>query len=707
MNGSHPDRVMEFYISPAGKDRWSGRLPEPNEDDTDGPFASIKGAQTHLRYLKTRPRQLATPHTVAGIAGPVVVWLRDGRYPVTGPILFDPEDSIPVTYAAFPGETPVIDGGVHITDWEVTEMNGRTAWVADLPDVAAGKWEFRQLFVNGERRLRPRFPRDGLFRMKDVPGMPLPAGWGGGGYTRFVCNDGDVKTFRNLNDIEVVYVHFWIEERSPIASFDPETNMVTMVRESRTNLVGSFGPQFADYYLDNVFEAMTEPGDWYLDRATGRLYYLPMPGETPEATDVVAPRALQLLRVIGRPEEGKFVEHVRFRGLTFQHTDWRHPGESAAASVDAFVLPSGLRLSRGNCAAAGQAASDVPGVVTFRGARYCALEDCVVRNVGWYGVFIGDGCTGVRLVGNELLDLGGGGVKINGAAIDEPEVLRTALNRVTDNHIHQAGRVFHSAVGVLSMHSAENVIAHNHIHDLFYSGVSCGWVWGYAANVSHDNIIEKNHIHHIGQGLLSDMGGVYLLGVQPGTVVRGNLIHDVEKAHYGGWALYTDEGSSHIVLENNVCYNTNGHLFHQHYGRENTVRNNILVFGDEAMAAYTRVEPHVGFTTMRNIVVSRGAPMFHHSYRQGERRILSDLNLYWDTSKPEPVLNAKGDGTDAMDLKAWQELGHDRNAIVADPKFRDVDGADFTLDDDSPAFSLGFVPIDLSDVGPRPPDTRE
>ncbi|MBT3376814.1 MAG: right-handed parallel beta-helix repeat-containing protein [Lentisphaerae bacterium] len=707
MDMPYPGKVMEFFVSPLGRDTWSGTLKEPSADETDGPFASIKGAQTRLRYLKTRPPQLATPHTVGGIAGPIVVWLRGGRYPVQEPVVFGPEDSLPVTYAAYPGETPIIDGGVRITGWETTEVNGRTAWVAALPEVAEGTWHFRQLFVDGKRRSRPRFPREGLFRMADVPGMPLPAGWQGGGYTQFACADGDVAPYRNLSDIEVVYVHFWIEERSPIASFEAETNMVTMARESRTCLVGSHGSQLADYYLDNVFEAMTEPGDWYLDREKGDLYYLPLPGETPETTEVFAPRALQLLRLSGRPERDEFVEHVRFHGLTFQHTDWRHPGENEAASLDAFTLPSGMRLSRGNHAAAGQAASDVPGIVNLRGGRNCAFEDCVVRNGGWYGVVISEGCSGIRVVGNELVDLGAGGVKMNGAAAGEPDVLRTRLNRVTDNHIHKAGRVFHSAVGVLAMNTAENVIAHNHIHDLYYSGISSGWVWGYAASTSHDNIIEKNHIHHIGQGLLSDMGGVYLLSVQPGTVVRGNLIHDVEKAHYGGWALYTDEGSSHIILENNVCYNTNGHLFHQHYGRENVVRNNILVFGDEAMAAYTRIEPHIGLTYMRNIVVSRGAPMFHHGYGENERRILSDLNLYWDVSRTSPVLNADGKGENARDLASWRALGHDPNSVVADPKFADLENRDFTLAEDSPALALGFVPIDLSDVGPRPPEDRE
>jgi len=703
-----PFDIVELYVAPDGNDAWSGRLREVNAEETDGPLASIDAALSRLRGLEQPPGKHEVPFSVAGAAGPVVIWLRGGRYGRRQPLVITPQMApVPVTIAAVPGERVTIDGGQPIDGWREETVNGCTAWVVDLPEVAAGEWAFRSLFVNGERRPRPRFPRKGLYRMEHVPGMSLPSGWGNGGYTQFVCRDGDVCEFRNLGDVEVVYVHFWIEERSTIAGFAADTRTVTMTRPSRAPLVGSHGSQLADYYLDNVFEALSLPGQWYLDRAAGRLIYLPNPGETLENTVVSAPRLLQLLEFRGDPRAERFVEHVRFKGITFQHADWRHPGEDELSAVDAIQTPSVARYARGNQASCSQAAADVPGVVRFTGARHCGLEDCAIRNVGWYAVEIADGCTGVRLVGNELTDIGAGGVKLNGAAAGEPEARRTGLNRITDNHIHGCGRIFHAGVGILSMHSFGNLIAHNHIHDLYYSGISCGWVWGYAESVSRDNRIAFNHIHDIGQGLLSDMGGVYLLGVQPGTVVRGNLIHGVTKAHYGGWALYTDEGSSHVVLENNICYDTNGELFHQHYGRENTFRNNILVFGDEAAVAYTRIEPHVGFTFLRNIVVTQGRPVFLRNYGEDGRRIISDLNLFWDASGAPPNLNASAKDDDTVTaFEAWQAAGFDPNSVVADPCFADLPGRDLTLAPGSPAYALGFVPIDTSRVGPRPAGER-
>jgi hypothetical protein len=706
---------MDLYISPEGKDSWSGLLSAPAADGSDGPLASFTGARDRLRQLKNGTYNPRWGTVDERLDGPVTVHVHGGVYPIAAPMTFGPEDSYPVTFRACEGEQPIVDGGVRITDWTTGEVNGHPCWIADLPEVKAGNWNFRQLFVSDRRASRPRLPKAGLMRMEEAPDMPPSAGWGIGGYTRFVAAEGDVESFRNLNEVEVVYLHFWIEERSPILSFDPDSRMVTMTRPSRAPLVGSHGSQLADYYLDNLFEALSEPGEWYLDRGEGKLYYLPREGETPEETEVWAPRCLQLLAIIGDPDQNRLAEHIRFEGITFRHTDWRHPDEVDEPTFGSWrVKPGypgdrsfGKRHARAGQAAAAQAACDIPGVITFEGARHCAIERCTVEQVGWYGIDIGDGCQNIQIVGNAIRDLGAGGVKINGAAASDPDVARrrTGLCQIADNEISAAGRIFHSGVGVLSMNAFQMAIVHNHIHDLFYTGVSCGWEWGYHPNVSRDNLIAWNHIHDIGQGLLSDMGGIYTLGVQPGTVLRGNLIHDVHSAHYGGWCIYPDEGSSHILIEHNICYDADRNAFHQHYGRENVIRNNIFAFGGEAVCTYSRKEPHRGFTFMRNILVTSGLPLWNRAQSEDngslapeKERILCDLNLFFDTDAAEPTIESR-DKT--FTLAAWREAGLDLHSLVADPGFADLEKRDFSLAADSQAFTLGFEPIDLSQVGPR------
>ncbi|HEY3378425.1 MAG TPA: right-handed parallel beta-helix repeat-containing protein [Armatimonadota bacterium] len=701
---------MELFVSLQGNDSWSGRLPEPNTDATDGPLATVRGARERIRGLRYPPRGMRDYWEAQGIHEPITVLLRGGVYALEAPLYFSAQDSAPVTYAAYPGETPILDGGTRITGWELGEVHGLPCWVAAVPEVAAGAWYFQSLFVNGERRSRPRLPKEGeWYWIADAPGgVEAPFAEG----TReFTCRPGDILPWHNISDVEAVVLHYWVDEHMRFTAFDQTTNVVTTERPSIFVLRDDKEPRFAKYYVSNVFEALCEPGQWYLDRVSGKLYYLPLPGETPETAEVYAPRLTQLLRIEGKPEENAWVDGLTFRSLTFRHTD-------------AVLPPGGPDLQLANesdgvtrwstqtdYAAAPQAAQNVPGVIACTGARNCAFTDCVIEHVGWYGLALNEGCSNNRIVGCTIADLGAGGVRVGGADAYGPLACRTGYNRITDNHIHHAGRVFHQAVGVFLKHSFGNVVAHNHIHDLFYTGISCGWIWGYAESVSKNNRIEKNHIHHLGFGWLSDMGGVYTLGVQPGTVVRGNLIHDIEKANYGGWALYPDEGSSHIIFENNVCYDTSSEVFHQHYGRENTVRNNIFAFGREGGMALTRADEHFcSLTAECNIIiVADNASIYTNNYRSmlEQHGFRADVNLLWHVDGAALNFQVTAADTPRIELSDVQALGFERHSLVADPHCADLAARDFTLADDSPAFALGFHPIDLSDIGPRPPEGRE
>lgn len=699
---------MNLYVAPNGNDRWGGSRPNPKAGKSDGPLATLQGALARLASL-SEGRSHGRSAVSARLSEPCTVYLRGGVYALEKPLVFGPQYSRPTTFRAFAREQPVISGARRITEWRPGEINGKAAWVAHLPEVAGGKWEFRELVVNGRRAERPRLPAKGFYRMKAVPGAVLPAGWDNKHFRQFVCQKGDVGNFKNLNDVEVVYVHFWIEERSKITAFDSRTNLVSLERPSRVTPVASHGNQLADYYLDNVREALRKPGQWYLDRPSGKLYYLPRPGEDLKTAVVYAPRCLQLLGLIGNPEKNRFVEYIRFEGLTFAHTDWRHPD----ASDGAAMLGTGnghqsysRRYNRGRFAAAAQAACDVPGIIYFEGARHCSIENCTIEHGGWYGVEIGDGCHAIRVAGNIIRHLGAGGVKINGAAARDSnaKVRRTGQHHISDNTICHGGRVFHSAVGILAMNASRLAICHNHIFDLFYSGISCGWEWGYQENISRDNLIAFNHIHDLGQKVLSDLGGIYTLGVQPGTVLRNNLIYNITSAHYGGWCIYPDEGSSSLVIENNVCYDADRQPFHQHYGRENMVRNNIWAFGGEAVGIYTRAEGHVGLIWLRNIMVSRGEALFKsaHPPEVEAGRILAEGNLYFSTAgKPHFLVGGK-----KYSFKQWQALGRDRHSIVANPKFKSLSKRNFTLARNSPAFKLGFQAIELKTVGPRPASKR-
>jgi hypothetical protein len=394
----------------------------------------------------------------------------------------------------------------------------------------------------------------------------------------------------------------------------------------------------------------------------------------------VAPHLKELLVMKGDFSAPQPVQHVVLRGLTFSYTDWDLGPQGYADTQAAIAVHGDLRAD---------------------GAVDCMVEDCTFSHLAGYALEFGRGCERNKVIGNELFDLGAGGVRIGETGVP-PEGFQSNYGQiVTDNDIHGLGRVYPPAVGVLILQSGRNRIANNHIHDLYYTAVSVGWTWGYQETPCRENIIEFNHMHDIGQAMLSDMGAVYTLGIQKGTIIRNNLIHDVNSFTYGGWGLYPDEGSTDIVWENNVVYGTKSAGFHQHYGRENIVRNNIFAFGKEHQLMRTRAEAHTSFILTNNIVYFDSGDLLGSNW-SNDHYVL-DRNIYFDARPGATPDSMKFAGAT---LEQWRARGHDLYSVIADPCFVAPEKYDFRLRQDSPALKLGFKPIDLSHVGVRPKGQR-
>lgn len=661
--------AVEFYVSPRGNDAWSGKLAEANDTVSDGPFATLTRARDAVRQLKKSNQSLNEP---------VRLVLRGGTHSLSQTFELTPEDSgtdeAPIGYEAYPGETPMISGGRTITSWKKHDAN---LWVANVP-WARGEEPFTQLFINGHRRVRARTPNEGTYlytkRLK-LTDARTPVCLG---LTFF---EKDLQPWSGLtNDARIVLFHNWVNSYNCIREVDWDRRRVRFTRPAGAYFLG---PSIR-YYVDNLREGLDAPGEWFLDESEGRLYYFPFPGEDLSTAQVIAPVVRRtLVSIKGDPASGQHVEYLVFRGLSFQH-------------CDADLSPDYRHSVQG--------AHSQTGVLTAVGLRHTIVEQCEFAHLGEHALSLMEGCTDNVVRQCHIHDMGGGGIYLSGEHPKQPDKeLFTLRNTIENNFIHDGGHFFRAGCGVFLGGSASyNRILHNEICDLSWMAVHLGWSWtGLKPAYTHHNEVAFNHLHHLGNGVLNDIGGIYTLGVSPGTVLHHNLIHDVTRFErgnegYGGWGIYPDAGSSELRIESNVVYDTRDGSLHVHnhshpYG--NIVTNNIFAYSTDAvLMRNANHDPETNHVHLeRNIIYNAGPKMFSGNNWKKESKFTSDKNCFWSESGTPDFYD--------QTFAQWQATGRDRNSIIADPGFVDAAHRDFHLKPDSPALGIGFKPIDLTTIG--------
>jgi hypothetical protein len=678
-----------YYVATNGNDRWSGTLARPNPAGSDGPFASLARARDAVRSIK---REQGGP-----LKQPITVMVRGGTHFLQEPVVFTSEDSGSevgrVNYEGYPGEVPIISGGRRISGWQPRTIGGRSLWAADISAARGGRWFFHELWVDGQRRVRARHPNHGYLAVAEVPEVKADAPWTEG-QSRFRFKEGDLKGWSTVTNAEVCVMNRWVESHLPVVNVDEANRLVTFAKRS----VFKLDPGDL-YYIDNALELLDTPGEWYLDPAAGTLYYMPMPGEDMKHVDVIAPVLTQVVRFEGKAGAGQFVEHLNFDRLVFSHTEWYFPGGFAADRNKPEISPA----PKPEVGGFGQAAIGVPGAVWGQGVRHCTFIRCQFVHIGNYALELARGCQHNRIVMCEAGDLGAGGLKLGETGIQMADADIARDNEVSDCHVHDGGLIFHSAIGVWIGQSPGNRLVRNEINDFYYTGISMGWTWGYGPALATNNLVEFNHVHHIGVRsdgdgpILSDMAGIYTLGLHQGSVIRNNLWHDFAGFRYGGWGIYFDEGTTGIVAENNIVYRSTHGGFHQHYGKDNLVRNNIFAYARDQQLQRSRVEEHRSFTFERNIVLWNQGALLGGNF--SGTNYLFQSNLYWREGGGEIKF-------DKWPFDEWQKRGEDKGSLIADPGFVDPQHGDFTFKPGSPAAQIGFQPINLKDVGVRPNPTK-
>lgn len=636
-----------LYLSQeCGNDHYAGYLPYP-DGNGNGPLRTIRQLEKTIDTLRS-----------SGFLRPLTVRFV-GDFCLDKAIELHTTD---ITFESY-GDTPArIIGGKVLTGFQADSFNGTPCISLHLPEVQSGAWKFTDLYVNGAPAAASRYPKVGTFEaitteFPNNKGDVFDSLYDGSKW--FIAKKEDLAGIRNIEDAHVSFSHFWIEEHSPIESYDPESGKLTLALRTRFNITTKYEENLCSdlhYYLENVADGFDSPGQWYLNTGTGMLYYIPKAGETIDNLEIVAPTAKHFALIRGAFDNR--AAGIRFRNLHFLATCGEYV--SKASGTDCGFCDEGFASDVQSC-------RDAHGAFQFENAEDCIIENCSIACAGVYAIDIYKGCTNIRVENCRITNCGAGGIKLWGtAAANDPDIRPSGCCKFLRNSISHCGLRYAAGCGIIIVHSAHNEIADNEISYTEYTGVSVGWEWGYMASSTYGNLIRGNHIHHIGQGKLSDMGGIYLLGKQHGTIVEGNLVHDVTSRHYGAMGIYTDEGSSYVTVENNIVYNCKGCCYQHHYGHCNTLKHNVFAFSGNELFLVCLCENNQSTECEENIFITNGKPIYRCKGQKIPIDLCSSNNTFWDISGNEPIMFRTP--TADIYLPQWQEeYGFDFGSKIQKP----------------------------------------
>lgn len=650
----------DIVVAPYGDDS--------NDGTPKSPVQTIERAKEMLKSIQTEDT--------------VTVWFREGTYKVENTIAFTSEDKDNVIFRSYPDEKVSFSGAKEISGWSETIINGVDAFVTDM-EINSDEDYFRSLFKGNKRLSRSQYPKEGVFTIADPKEDEAVAStWNPDFFVyslAFYAHTNEILDFANPGDIEVKIMHYWCDEHLPVSSVDASTGRIETTKPSAMRVRVD-----DNFVYENVKEALSLPGEWYLDRSEEKLYYIPETGDTVDNTVLYAGMTEQLFTFDN-------VKNISFQGIDFVNTDWDYIDGNYFTNPFDESHPLFKNIEYG--VEHPQAAYEVPSAINIVASAGINFTDCLFENISYTAVKFDKGAKDCNITTCKFNEIGANAVFINGDFV----VPATTENiNVKDCHIGYYGRIFNNAIGILLTHAINCELLNNEIHDGWYTGISVGWNWGYADNPTNAIKIKDNLIYNIGNGWLSDMGGIYTLGIQPDTVISGNVIHNVGcyegATGYGGWGIYLDEGSSYITVEKNLVYDCSSNCFHQHYGENNLIKNNIFAFGDDGQVLITKHEDHNSLYLYNNILVGEKSVMYKTATEKGW--FIDNANLYWDYDTVGNLVysgNSMAVG-DRYSLVIMTLRGFYNNAVYENPLFKDAENRDFTLAKNSPALDTGFEP---------------
>lgn len=695
--------AKDFYVSNKGNDN--------NPGTKEQPFATFSHARDQVRQWN-----------VVNAPENITIWISGGEYRLSETLVFNLEHSAKhgqkITYSALPGEEPVINSDVSISDWKklgkapigLSKNAKGKIWVAPVPETIA---DFKVLY--NSKGILPR-AKTGPFSH-----LRTSEGWGGSDdiQTTIPFEKGTTKElFYPLNsEIVVIPAAPWTMNILPVKSVDHETGMVYLGAKSTYALAAPryyMGPEAI--WVENTFAGLDSPGEWVFDSEKRLIYYWPLDNEKP-GSDIVAPGLIEMIRVEGEIDyEGpvdKPVSGIYFDGLTFTHGNrFNSSGQTGR----------GLQHDW-------ERFDESTALVRFRGAEYCGILNCTFIHSGGTAIRLDLHAQNIKIHNNEISNLGGGGILLAGYGPGTKDVNK--YNEVSNNYIHHIGRLWWHSQGIWAWQSGYNLISHNTIHNVPYSAIAVtgriGWdksgvrecsktvrwnetglftgkeLWEDRERFMHGrhNIIENNDLSEV-MDIMQDGNGVYISGAGTGNIVRGNYIHHTPSMA-AGEAIRCDDDQNETLVENNFIFQFGTHGIGLCSKGRNYFFNNIVACPPNRVnrgmlnleptskmgMAGTKIFNNIFYANQSNqpFVFKREGEEFRNGIEWVIGTIELDRNIYFNSTDPNSADEY---------LKWARENGREESSILSDPMFEDIENGDFRFKANSPAIKMGFRPFELN-----------
>lgn len=691
--------AADFYLSPQGKDS--------NPGTKNSPFATLERTRDAVRELKAQANK------------DITVQIRGGHYNLSQTVVFGLKDSsqnATITYEAFPGETPIFNSDLDLTHWKKLEIppsalpraaHGKV-WVADLPKAAP-------------KRFYTLYDAQGILPRARSAGF-IPLETKATSRVQLTYPSGTMRAWPNLEDVELLVRpnHAWIVNTLPLKSINPKKKIVTTAVAATYAMTPlHYLPQTTSAWVENVIDALDQPGEWVLNTQERKVYLWPRTDVPPE--DIRVPLLKEYLLVEGENDiqgpTDKPVHNLNFRGLTFTR------GEADRMTASDKGLQHDWQFH-----------DKANALIRFRGTENCAIENCHFVHSGGTAIRLDLHSQKNRIHSNHIEHLGGTGILLCGYGPGTKDL--SHHNLIENNHIHHVGKIHAHSPAIFLWQSGENRVAHNLIHHTPYSGIIISGVitkffskngnareltrtirrheTGPTKNATlekirpflhtHDNLIEYNEIHHAMQQL-NDGNGIYIRGAGSGNMIRRNYIHDLLAPTVMQSSIRTDGGQRDTLITENLIYRCvaqgmqiklNNHCINNviadirpgtHKGVERTPMFLKLYEGPLTGGAYQR---NIFYQPSKEIVFYQETKNFRTPVGAFAKDADTDNNIYFCAGTPN--LGKKF-------LAQKQREGVDKNSLAKDPLFVDPANGDFRLKANSPAHKLGIIPLDLSKAG--------